>query len=59
MDVSQWEFYATPTYILDERKRSQYSITLSSLRKLVGQSVAFEDLRSAVRVAGTDQESWE
>jgi len=47
LDVSQWEFFVVPTVTLDERERSQHSITLSSLRKLTG-SVAFAQSSSAV-----------
>jgi hypothetical protein len=48
LDVSQWEFYVLTRTILDARKRSQYSITLKSLRG-IAQPVKYEDLRASVR----------
>jgi len=47
LDVSQWEFYVLPTVTLDQRERSQHSITLPSLRKLTS-SVVFAELSCAV-----------
>lgn len=51
LDVSQWEFFVVPTVVLDERKRSQASITINSLRALHGASVTFGDLGEAVERA--------
>lgn len=51
LDVSQWEFYVVPTVMLDQRTRSQRSITLPSLQKLVGNPIRFNALREAVHVA--------
>ncbi|HEY5473615.1 MAG TPA: hypothetical protein VIK32_10540, partial [Candidatus Limnocylindrales bacterium] len=51
LDVSQWEFYVLPTRVLDERQRSQHSITLPSLRKLAGKAVEFAGLADAVAQA--------
>lgn len=34
LKLEQWEFYVLPTYIIDNYKRSQSSITINSLRKL-------------------------
>lgn len=56
-DVAQWEFYVVPTFVLDERKRSQHSITLTSLRALHGPPVAYSELRSAVGVAAETHRS--
>lgn len=50
-DLSQWEFYVVPTVWLDERKRSQHSISLKSLRALHGDPVSFSELRSAIGAA--------
>ena len=47
LDISQWEFFVFPTKVLDERERSQHSITLPSLKKLT-YSVSFFELRQAV-----------
>lgn len=51
LDVSQWEFYVLPTRVLDERQRSQHSITLPSLRRLAGDAVGFAGLTDAVAQA--------
>jgi len=48
MDVGQWTFFVLPTSVLDDRKRSQHSITLPSLAKLCGRAVSFSGLRQAV-----------
>ena len=48
LNVNQWSFYVVPTKILDERTRSQHSITLPSLEKLTRGSVSFSELRSTV-----------
>lgn len=34
LKLEQWEFYVLPTYIIDNYQRSQFSITLNSLKKL-------------------------
>ena len=47
LDISQWEFFVLPTKVLDERERSQHSITLPSLKKLTD-SVSFFELGKAV-----------
>ncbi len=52
LDVSQWEFFVVPTISLDNRKRSQHSITLNSLRALAGASVSLDRLKQAVEEAG-------
>lgn len=48
MDLGQWSFFVLPTSILDERTRSQHSITLPTLARLCGKAVAFSGLRDAV-----------
>jgi len=55
LDVSQWEFYVLPTRVLDERRRSQHSITLPSLRTLAGKAVDFAGLADAVAQAVSAQ----
>ena len=47
LDISQWEFFVLLTKVLDQRERSQHSITLPSLKKLTD-SVSFFELRQAV-----------
>ena len=47
LDISQWGFFVLPTIVLDQRERSQHSITLPSLKKLTD-SVSFFELRQAV-----------
>lgn len=53
LNIAQWEFYVLPTRTLNERKRSQHSITLPSLRELSGGPRTFEQLRNAVDLAAT------
>jgi hypothetical protein len=55
LDVSQWEFFVVPTAKLDNRTRSQHSITLKSLRALSGEPVMYSDLRRAIRDAADIQ----
>lgn len=48
-NLDQWEFYAVSTRKLDERKRSQYGLTLSSLtNELSAERVSYTGLRAAV-----------
>jgi hypothetical protein len=55
LNVAQWEFYVLPTAALDQRERSQHSITLPSLRTLVGKPVQYSELRGAVEEAARQQ----
>ena len=48
LDLSQWEFFVVPRPVLDDRRPSEHSITLPSLRKLCDGPVGFEGLRGAV-----------
>ena len=54
LDVSQWQFFVVPTVSLDNRKRSQHSITLPSLKALAGESINLSGLKEAVEKAGED-----
>ena len=47
LDISQWEFFVLLTKVLDQRERSQHSITLPSLKKLTD-SVSFFELVQAI-----------
>jgi hypothetical protein len=47
LDVHHWEFYVLPTETLNQRQRSQHSITLASLSKLC-QPVPYHSLYDAV-----------
>lgn len=51
LDVRQWQFYVLPTRLLDERERSQHSITLNSLEELSGSAVDYFHLADAVQQA--------
>ena len=55
MDLDQWEFYVLPTWVLDQRERSQHSITLNSLRGIAGHPVDYSHLKSEVESASTRQ----
>ena len=56
MNLGQWCFFVLPTRLLDERTRSQHSITLTSLRVL-SESVTYFGLPKAVQDAGELQRS--
>ncbi len=52
LDVSQWQFYVVPTCKLDERTRSQHSITLASIQGELGvEPVSYFELKQAVDAA--------
>ena len=55
LNLEQWRFYVLPTTKLDDRTRSQHSITLKSLEGLAGDSIGFDGLASAVKHAGLEQ----
>lgn len=55
LDTSQWGFFVLPTRVLDARTRSQHSITLSSLRALVGPPLTYFELSAGVEEAGRQQ----
>jgi len=55
LNVSQWAFFIVPTASLDGRTRSQHSITVPSLRTLVGESVGYSELEQAIRAAARIQ----
>jgi hypothetical protein len=58
MNLDQWEFYALPVSVLNERKRSQYSITLKSLKAYCPAPVQFADLAGTIlRVGGSLKEA--
>ena len=48
LNVNQWKFWAIPTKKLDDRKRSQHSIGLNSLKNEFGEAVSFKELYKAV-----------
>ena len=50
LDLGQWEFYVLPRTVLDQRQRSQHSITLPSLKNLC-EPVAYAELGGAVEAA--------
>lgn len=51
LDLNQWRFWAVSRRFLDDRKRSQHSITLATLLKL-GEPVSYGELRGCVQRAG-------
>lgn len=53
LDLDQWEFYVLPTAVLNERTRSQHSITLKSLQRINAGPVQFAVLREAVLRSGS------
>lgn len=55
LDLTQWQFWAVATAVLDARTRSQHSITVASLTKLAGEAVPFARLAEAVAQADESQ----
>lgn len=55
LNVNQWRFFVLPTFELDERSRSQHSITLKSLEALCGKFVRYGGLRQAIEQAASSQ----
>jgi hypothetical protein len=55
LDARQWQFYVLPTRVLDQRQRSQHSITLKSLQALAGPPVPFESLAETVAHAAAQR----
>jgi hypothetical protein len=55
LNTNQWCFFVLPTRLLDSRTRSQHSITLRSVRSLVGDPVTYSGLPAAVAEAGQRQ----
>jgi len=51
LNLDQWEFYVLPTATLNDRKRSQHSITLLSLQRLNAGPYGFATLLDTVRSA--------
>lgn len=52
LNVDQWKFYVVPTSDLNARKRSQHSITLSSLEVLAGEPIPYHELSAVVEKVG-------
>ena len=46
LDIDQWKFWVVPARFLNERKRSQHSISYNSLIKEVGQPVCFGEIQA-------------
>jgi hypothetical protein len=55
MAVEQWSFFVVATNVLEQRTRSQYSITLPSLARLSGPPIPYHRLRDAVVAAARQQ----
>lgn len=53
LDLSQWEFFVVPVGFLDQRKRSQLTITLPSLIKAGFPALRFEEIAGAIPAALT------
>jgi hypothetical protein len=56
-DLKQWEFFVVPTVTLDQRKRSQHSITLKSLQALHGDAIPYAGLSAAIAEAASRHRS--
>lgn len=51
LNLNQWDFFVLPTETLNQRERSQHSITLKSLEALSKGKVGYDDLRKRVIAA--------
>jgi hypothetical protein len=49
LNVDQWQFYILPAAVLNERTRSQHSITLKTLQTLSEKSLSYFELNEAVK----------
>ena len=56
LNLDQWRFYVLSTREIDQRERSQHSITISSLERMGGGPYPFAELRAAVAAAGAQAE---
>jgi hypothetical protein len=54
LNLEQWEFYVVGTCVLNERKRSQHSISLKSL-KAICVPMKYAELAAAVEAAAKQQ----
>lgn len=48
LDISQWEFYLLPAYILNERAGSQKTAALSSLIRMGARKCEYRDIHSQI-----------
>ncbi|MBN2022834.1 MAG: hypothetical protein JW809_08555 [Pirellulales bacterium] len=56
LNVGQWQFFVLPAKTLNQRTRSQDSITLGSLQRLREGPIAFDGLVRAVRQAAEESD---
>ncbi len=56
LNLDQWRFYVLSTREIEQRERSQHSITLSSLERMGAGPYPFAELRAAVAAAGAQAE---
>jgi len=49
LKIDQWQFYVMSTKALNERTRSQQSITLKSLQKESGDAVGYSGLAARIK----------
>ena len=54
MDLDQWIFYILPTIILNEKMKSQKSLSLGKLLKLNPEECKFEDIRAVINKLKSD-----
>lgn len=57
LKMDQWYFYILPTYLLDNYKRSQSSITINSLKKLT-EPKKYNELKSEISKAFNTQKNY-
>lgn len=57
LKLEQWEFYVLPTYKLDNYERSQSSITINSLQKLV-MPIVYSELNAMIEKCYSEQSKY-
>jgi hypothetical protein len=54
LNINQWQFFVLSSKQLDNRTRSQHSITLRSLESLAGPGIYYHEIREAVLKAAKE-----
>lgn len=54
LDVSNWEFYIVPTYVLDEKCGDRKTISLNKIHAFGFEKVKYEDIREQVEMVSDE-----
>ena len=58
LNLSQWDFYILETKILNEKVKTQKSITLSSLLRLNPIKIKYDSLKEEIKQIENDNIGW-